>query len=371
VCCFTAIIVIANLQRILRTIYANRNSIILSLASLLFIFVLIEVYLRVGDPMGISYYEANARGEANKIADPDLIYGLKPNVRISSRRGGETSYNEFGLRDDPILPKSSSEYRILALGDSVTYGSGVDQDKIFTVRLQQLLSTRLGRRVRVINAGVGGYNTVQELTFLRKTGLSFKPDLILLMYVSNDFEVNKGPFDPVAHYSFKNKSPTEVIEFLLGKSWLYRLAHHAHRYGWLWDRSISYDSVRVTEGWQASMHALENIVDICETHGIPLVVFFWRMKIDPFTSALLEDVRKSVAPFPTQDAGEWFAYKQIRHLVNSQVDGHPNSEGHKITAENMAAYLLNQDFFHNTTFRASTGGGNGSRRRQRQLPQQY
>lgn len=349
VCCFTALIIIANSRRWLTTIYgyihAYRKKAALALASFLFTFVLIEIYIRVADPLGISYYEANTRSAANRIADPDLIYRLKPSVSIKSRAGYETSYNEFGLRDDPILPKSSSEYRILALGDSVTYGSGVAQDKIFTVRLQQLLSTRLGRPVRVINAGVSGYNTVQELTFLRKTGLSFEPDLILLLYVKNDVELNKEPYNPVARKSFKNKRPTEIFHLLLRHSWLYRLAHHSYRVGWLWDRPISYDSLRETEGWRDSMHALENIAEICEKHGLSLVVFFWTMGVDPFTSALLEDVRKSVAPFPTQNASEWFTDKQTRQLVNSQVDGHPNSEGHKIIAENIAAYLLNQDFF--------------------------
>lgn len=32
------------------------------------------------------------------------------------------TYNERGLRDRPILPKAAGEYRILALGDSVTLG---------------------------------------------------------------------------------------------------------------------------------------------------------------------------------------------------------------------------------------------------------
>jgi hypothetical protein len=345
VCCFTTIIIVGNSRRWLRTIYGYKNPAALSLASFLLMFFLIEVYVRLADPLGISYYEGNA--EIHRIADPDLIYRLKPNHRISSRRGTETSYNEFGLRDDPILPKGSSEYRILALGDSVVYGAGVAQDKIFTARLQRLLTERVRRPVRVINSGVGGYNTVQELAFLRKTGLSFEPDLILLLYVKNDVEVQKGPWNPVARKSLKNKRPSEVFHLLLGRSWLYRLAHHAHKVGWLWERPISYDSIRVSEGWQDSMHALENIADICKGHGIPLVVFFWRMDVEPFTTSLLKDVRKTVAPFPTQDTNEWFADKPIRQLVNSQVDGHPNSEAHKIIAENMATYLLSQDFFHN------------------------
>jgi hypothetical protein len=53
----------------------------------------------------------------------------------------------------------------------------VAQDQIFTSRLEQLLQGRLQRPVRVINSGVGRYNTVQEVTYFEREGITFQPDL--------------------------------------------------------------------------------------------------------------------------------------------------------------------------------------------------
>lgn len=269
---FAIIISLANLEKLLKQIYAARHSIVLFIIASLLSLALVEMYVRVADPLGISYYEGSGHYNLHaKVADPELVFRHRRSWQTTSRRGGEIRLNEFGLRDDPIRPKEGSEYRILALGDSVTFGSGVAQDKIFTVRLQQILTAKLERPVRVINAGVGGYNTVQEYTYLKKEGLAFEPDLVLLMYVSNDIEVNKGPFDPWSARSFSGKSPSEFVLLLLQKSWLYRLAYHTYR---VWTPPVSYESVKRTQGWHASMEALKSISDICEKITFPWLSFF-------------------------------------------------------------------------------------------------
>jgi lysophospholipase L1-like esterase len=344
-CVLAVIISILNVEPLQKRIYENRYSFVLLFISTVLTLGIAEIYVRVADPLGISYYEQNARGDRLKIADPDLIFRLRPQVERTSSSGTILRINEHGLRDDPIGPKKEGEYRIVALGDSVTYGSGVAQDDIFTVRLQRILAAKLNRPVRVINTGVGGYNTVQEHTYLRKYGLSFHPDMIILMYVPNDVEINKGPFKPSTG-SLKGKTPSEVVQTLLGRSWLYRLTHHAYRYNWVRDSSHpSIEAQKASPGWQASMQALKGIAEICAERNIPFVVFFfrWRTSGDP---ALFDDVRMSVAPFPTQNTGQWFVNRPLEKLVNSQVDTHPNSEGHRIIAENMAAYLVKQDFFY-------------------------
>ncbi len=130
------------------------------------------------------------------MADEHLVFRHKPSWET---RYGDVlvTYNERGLRDRPILPKAEGEYRILALGDSVTFGWGVPQNQIFAFRVEQLLQGRLQRPVRVINSGVGGYNTVQEVTYFKQEGITFQPDLVMLTYIQNDIEENdQRPFDP-------------------------------------------------------------------------------------------------------------------------------------------------------------------------------
>jgi hypothetical protein len=157
------------------------------------------------------------------------------------------------------------------------------------------------------------------------------------MYVSNDIEVNKGPFDPESRRSFKNKSPAQRISLILGQSWLYRLVYHSVRYSRFSRQDKPYTSVRETAGWRGSMESLKAIADICRSRGIPLATFFWRWTVD--SSPLIEDVREHVAPFTVEDVGPWFADKPTKRYIISKVDSHPNAEAHQIIAERIAASL--------------------------------
>jgi hypothetical protein len=126
-----------------RHIYQIRGGLVISVVSLVLSISLLELVIRAVDPLGISYYELAGNYTRDKLADDQLVFRHKPSWET---RYGEVlvTYNERGLRDRPILPKGKNEYRILALGDSVTFGWGVAQDEIFTVRLEQLLQSRAG-----------------------------------------------------------------------------------------------------------------------------------------------------------------------------------------------------------------------------------
>jgi lysophospholipase L1-like esterase len=297
------------------------------------------------DPLGISYYEAMDRYNREvKIPDPipELIYRQRPSYH-GSFGGIEVSTNEFGLRDEPIPPKRPSEFRILILGDSVTFGWGVPQDQTYPAQLQKNLK-KYPKNFRVINAGVSGYNTVQEYAYLNNGGLSLRPDLILLMYTSNDIEHYRGPLDSDAS-SLRRKTKGEVISVLGGMSWLYRLAVHAYYLRWVWSIEERYESASKTVGWSDSMKALREFAELSETRQIPGVIFFWRWHSTgaPFSDALLADVKKTAAPLPTVDVGEWFSRKSTDAYFNSTVDTHPNAEGHEILAENIELFLLDND----------------------------
>lgn len=326
-----------------KKMYERRWTLILCLASLFVALGSVETYLRMADPLGISYFEESSRYQRDRIADPDLVFRHRQSWK-STYQGVEVRFNEFGLRDDPIHLKVRSEYRVLALGDSVTFGWGVSQEKTFPARLQQILSKKLTRPGRVINAGVGGYNTVQEYTFLKKVGLGFEPDLILLTYHPNDIETNEGPYDPWTALSLKDKTPPQTLELLLGKSWLYRLTSYTWRYGWFGFNTTPQSHVnelKGSQGWRESMEALQRISDLCDNHKIPLVVVYFRMRATPLNDALFNEVRKSMAPILVEDTIKWFGNTDPQSYVNSRIDPHLNAEGHQITAEKIADYLVN------------------------------
>jgi lysophospholipase L1-like esterase len=321
-------------------LYQARAGIIISGASFLLSITAVELVIRAVDPLGVSYYEQAGDYVRDKLADDQLIFRHRPSWETHY---GEVlvTYNERGLRDRPILTKAENEYRVLALGDSVTFGTGVNQDKTFAARLELLLKERLHRPVRVINSGVGGYNTVQEVTYFKQEGITLQPDLVMLTYVQNDVEVNKGPFDPWAQSSPWGKSFPDMVITMVGKLWFYRLMHHTYTYALPKPQSgLTPTTQQESRGWRESMSALGELVAVCEERKIPLIMFFRRMHPDE-NNLLLADVVRHAKGVPVKDMAPWFEGINVSSVVNSKVDGHPNAEGHRVMAERMAEDITN------------------------------
>jgi lysophospholipase L1-like esterase len=98
--------------------------------------------------------------------------------------------NPQGLRGPDIGPKAADEYRVLVLGDSVVAAFEVAYEATFVALLETRLSRRLDIPVRVINAGVRGYGTDQELIWYEKEGRALDADLVVLVFSTNDFVNN-------------------------------------------------------------------------------------------------------------------------------------------------------------------------------------
>src|SRR5262249_46061030 len=75
--------------------------------------------------------------------------------------------------------------RILFLGDDVVSGYGVAPEEVIPKRLEAALKAR-GRPVEVLNFGVSGYDTQQEVEFFQIRGIKYQPDVVVLAYVLND-----------------------------------------------------------------------------------------------------------------------------------------------------------------------------------------
>lgn len=90
-------------------------------------------------------------------AGVEMSPSLRQYIREQSRLHYRISTDSQGFRR--TLPEVSAAETILVVGDSVAFGIGVDDDKTVASHLQQ----RVGRRFRVINAAVGGYEAPQEV----------------------------------------------------------------------------------------------------------------------------------------------------------------------------------------------------------------
>jgi len=95
--------------------------------------------------------------------------------------------NSLGLRGREVEPKRPGEFRVLALGDSLTYGQGVGDDETLPATLEAELARRdPGTSWSVVNAGHRAYDTPQELALLGELGEAIQPDLVLLCWYWND-----------------------------------------------------------------------------------------------------------------------------------------------------------------------------------------
>lgn len=124
---------------------------------------------------------------------PDWFWALQPNMKglvtEGITDGTPTSYtvttNDLGLRTPPIGPKGS-RYRILAIGDSTTFGQFVNDAETWPAQLQALLDPG-AQRIEVINAGLAGASSLMGLSYLVNRGIQLKPDLVIATYGFNDW----------------------------------------------------------------------------------------------------------------------------------------------------------------------------------------
>lgn len=94
--------------------------------------------------------------------------------------------NSYGHRGKQYsFQRTVGKHRVLILGDSFTEGVHVSDDEVFSAQLETLATD-----IEVINAGIGGYGTVQQYLYLVSEGLRFNPHLVLLMFFDNDLSDN-------------------------------------------------------------------------------------------------------------------------------------------------------------------------------------
>lgn len=127
------------------------------------------------------------------VLDSNLIYRLPPNTygAYGKQEGEwymEVRTNSYGLRDREILyDRTPGIYRILGLGDSMTFAEGAELEEIYYKRLEKSLSRKLP--VEVINAAVRGWGPDQQVAFFDQKGYRYHPDATLVAFYSgNDFE---------------------------------------------------------------------------------------------------------------------------------------------------------------------------------------
>ena len=159
--------------------------------------------------------------------DPALEYELR-----AGAPDGRVAISSAGLRDREFAsPKPAGVFRIAAIGDSVTYGSGGPRELSWPKRLEDRLAELAGPNagVEVLNLGVPGYNVTQVVRRLRLRGVPFDPDLVVYGYVLNDpqaFSLEASALRDMRASAERGEPPgAGALVRWLSRSRLFLLAH--------------------------------------------------------------------------------------------------------------------------------------------------
>lgn len=350
-----------------------------------------EVVLRLASPPSLRIRVTDLR-EFLRF-DPRLGWVNRPGsagrLRFLPDFDHEVRINSRGLRDREVpYERKPGAARILALGDSFTFGQGVNVEQSWP----KVLERRLGGGAEVLNAGVSGWGTAQERLWLEAEGFRYRPDLVILGLYVNDFWDNASATYgdiPRPRFVLKDGSPVaanlplsrpergrwkDVEAYLGNHSHLFRLLEQAWRWfdtGWLRPvdltpvgmsgpaRRIGKPEGPVTVPAVDVTGALLSETDrLCREHRTRLLVLLvpghWQVRpslrgLGSFAAQrdAYEAARKLCAerglaaldPFPELAAAEARGV-----LVYNPMDMHLNAAGHRLVAELLARRIESESF---------------------------
>lgn len=222
--------------------------------------VIAEIALRVG---GYSYPEFYQRDGVRGVS-------LLPGAEGWYRKEGEAyvRINSDGLRDqEHATTKPEGTFRIAVVGDSYCEAFQVSLEEAFWSVMGKKLEECGGfpaRKIEVINFGVSGYGTAQELLTLREKVWKYSPDLVLLaVTTNNDITDNSRVLkrtDDIPYFAYQGTQLTLDDSFKHSRGFLFSNSRIGRLGAWL--RTHSRVIQAITQGH----------------HGFKVLLASWRAK---------------------------------------------------------------------------------------------
>lgn len=340
------------------------GSIILLILSILFFFVAAEICCLFILPPTLPEKLPLCRIRAH----PQLGYEMVPN---------HTHYtyiypvyiNSLGLRNREISEKRKNTYRILCLGDSHTYGQGVATKDLFTTILEKKLNKlKRGREYEIINSGVRGYSINQEVAFLKEKGLGLSPDIVIIFFFINDIfqeDINKIYSRSLSRSSGKKEYYFDLKKVNWTKWKIYQILRKSRFGMFLWDKIkiLRYKNVincetklllgDLDEGLKKEILNSEDVIrEFAQL--MKQYIFEGIIAIIPPIIQIKEDFYNEKYQSIVKQWGKKYNiktidllpgfkkyYKKYKKVPIVPYDGHYNSTGHRIIAEETFEFLKN------------------------------
>lgn len=204
-----------------------------------------------------------------RSGNPVLSYELKPNYRSDkpNLKFDYESTNSHGQRDvERRLQKQPGTSRVILLGDSVVEGHGIRETDTISRQLEKALAPE---NVEVLNFGVSGYCTRSEVELLEVKGLAFAPDVVVLVFVENDFDHFNHEFDLL-----ERDRPTAVKYMFLYSHLFRKAALDLNLFGFGFDADPARWNRRAV-GENNVVSGLRRLSQLSRQHGFRTLVAVW------------------------------------------------------------------------------------------------
>jgi len=277
-----------------------------------------------------------------------LEYTHKPSVSFVNKHGIRITYNSMGFIGEEVPPKAEGVFRILGVGDSITAADYLPANERYLNRIKFLLSGKIAKNVEIINAGVSGYNTWQELALIRSKGLAVKPDLIIVGICVNDYygtrcKFKKTCLGTVAETDYRRGVNVRYLNFLYQRSDLYKIVYdflHNIKKGLIGAKSYSDEPKRDYSKW---LGVFNDMICLADEHKIKILfVLFPReeqiLKSDTTNEMLTRFFKEKNAYY--LDLIKDFNAHAEEPLFRKKDSLHPLASGHKIAAKAIADYII-------------------------------
>ncbi len=174
-------------------------------------------------------------------------YALRPNAEGWYRKEGAAyvRINSDGQHDrDHSLSKPADTIRIAVLGDSYPEALQVSMEEAFwhvmESRLQHCDAFQ-GKQIEVLNFGVSGYGTGQELLTLQEKVWKYSPDVVMLAVTTNNDVTDNSRVlkktDEVPYFIYQNDRLTLDDSFKTSRPFVWRQAAISRFGRWLRNNS--------------------------------------------------------------------------------------------------------------------------------------
>ncbi len=264
-----------------------------------------------------------------------------PRVNTDTSRRARGPVNAAGYRDlDHALAKPAGTTRIVVLGDSFTWGAGVEWDDTWAEHLERALRRERGGDYEVVNLSQPGFGTRDEQNALLTEGFRYQPDVVVLAYVLNDSEDGHDAESRRAQRWLAEQRAAAPRGFFERSAVISLVLQRLRATRESRQRVANYLSLYrdAAPGWRGAQKALQEIGGECRRRGVPFVVAIFPLFGGPLDDRYPFDALHARVAAAAAAAGASVldllpAYRGLRWdllVVDGVADEHPNEVAHRI-----------------------------------------